>query len=143
MFSNALVIGILLGFAFNISGVPIPAPAVEALDMMVRTALPCALFGLGGILYRYRPEGDLRIIAYVCAISLLLHPAITYFLGRHTGLSIPEMRSAVLTASIAPGVNAYLFANMYGHAKRVAASSVLFSTALAVLTVWGWLYILP
>ena len=44
---------------------------------------------------------------------------------------------------MAPGVNAYLFANMYGVAKRVAASAVLIATALSVLTVWGWLSILP
>jgi hypothetical protein len=32
---------------------------------------------------------------------------------------------------------------MYGHAKRVAASSVLIATGLTVLTAWGWLQILP
>ena len=44
---------------------------------------------------------------------------------------------------MAPGVNAYLFANMYGVAKRVAASSVLIATALSVLTIWGWISVLP
>ena len=34
-------------------------------------------------------------------------------------------RSVVLTATMAPGVNTYIFANMYGVAKRVAATSVL------------------
>jgi hypothetical protein len=32
---------------------------------------------------------------------------------------------------------------MYGVALRVAASSVLIATALSILTVWGWLAILP
>ncbi|SMD05166.1 AEC family transporter [Primorskyibacter flagellatus] len=143
MFSNALILGIALGFAFNLGGIGLPDPAAEAIDMMVRTALPCALFGLGGILYRYRPEGDLRVIAFVCALSLILHPAITYMMGRSTGLTSAEMRSAVLTASMAPGVNTYLFANMYGRAKRVAASAVLISTALSIVTIWGWLHLLP
>jgi malonate transporter and related proteins len=40
---------------------------------------------------------------------------------------------------MAPGVNAYVFANMYGTAKRVAASSVLLGTAGSILTVWIWL----
>ncbi len=55
MFRNALVIGIALGFAVNLSGMPLPGVMDQALDMMVRAALPAALFSLGGVLYRYRP----------------------------------------------------------------------------------------
>jgi predicted permease len=44
---------------------------------------------------------------------------------------------------MATGVNGYLFADMYGSAKRVAASSVLIGTGLSVLTLWCWLAILP
>ena len=96
------------------------------------------------MLYRYRPEGDVKVIAFACALSLLVHPAITYGLGHGViGLPADRVRGAVLTAGMAPGVNAYLFANMYGAARRVAASSVLIGTALTVLTASGWLLVLP
>lgn len=62
MFRNALVVGIALGAVFNLFNVTLPAPFTDALDMMVRTALPAALFAMGGVLFRYRPEGDMRII---------------------------------------------------------------------------------
>jgi predicted permease len=110
---------------------------------MVRAALPAALFGLGGVLYRYRPEGDIKTILYVVCVSLILHPAIVWGVGRWNGLSTDAFRSAILTAAMAPGVNTYVFANMYGKAKRVAASSVLMGTALSILSVWLWLAILP
>jgi len=110
---------------------------------MTRAALPAALFGLGGVLYRYRPEGDMRTILFVVAVSLLLHPIIVWFLGRGVGLNVYEVRSAILTSAMAPGINAYVFANMYGRARRVAASSVLLATAISVLTVWAWLAVLP
>ncbi|SNR27298.1 AEC family transporter [Puniceibacterium sediminis] len=142
MFRNALVIGIALGLLFNLTGLSLPAPVTGALDMMIRTALPVALFGMGGVLYRYRPEGDLRVIAFVCVVALILHPAITWTMGKTFGLPRDAFRSAVLTASMAPGINAYVFANIYGRAKRVAASSVLIATAASVLTVWVWLAIL-
>ncbi len=142
MVRNPLVIGIVLGFAVNLLRVPQPAILAEALDLMVRAALPAALFGLGGVLVRYRPEGDARAIAFVCAISLVLHPAVTWGLGRAFALPQGEFRSAVLTAAMAPGVNAYIFANLYGRAKRVAASSVLAGTAASLLTVAGWLALL-
>ena len=143
MFSNALILGITLGFIVNFFGVPVPTVLWDAIDLMIRAALPAALFGLGGVLYRYRPEGDMRTILFVVAVSLLLHPAIVWALGTSYGLSVDAFRSAILTAAMAPGINAYVFANMYGKAKRVAASSVLLATALSIVTVWIWLTILP
>ncbi|MBP8931225.1 MAG: AEC family transporter, partial [Paracoccus sp.] len=114
-----------------------------AVKMMASAALPAALFALGGVLYRYRPEGEARAIVLCCVASLLLHPGVTFGLGKLFGLSVAEMRSAVVTASMAPGVNAYLFASLYGVAKRVAASAVLVATALSILTIWFWLNLLP
>lgn len=143
VFRNALVIGILLGFAVNLGGVSVPGVLADAVDMMTRAALPAALFGLGGTLYRYRPEGDMRTILYVVACSLVLHPAITWGLATLLGVGTGALRSAVLTAAMAPGVNAYVFANMYGVARRVAASAVLIATGLTVLTAWFWISVLP
>ena len=122
-----------------------PKFAVMAgVNMIAETAIPASLFGLGGALVRYRPEGDLRMIAMVCGISLLLHPAITWSLGRFAfALSTDQLRSAVMTAAMAPGVNAYLFADLYGSARRVAASAVLLATALSFFTIWFWLHVLP
>ena len=140
---NPLVIGIALGFMVNLTGLPLPGVFTDALDLLIRAAIPTALFGLGGVLFRYRPEGDLRTIAFVISISLVLHPALVWMFGKTTGLDTDQFRSAILTAASAPGVNAYLFANMYGVAKRVAASSVLLGTATMILSGWLWLTILP
>lgn len=143
MFSNALILGIILGFAVNLLSLPIPVVLWDAIDLMILAALPAALFGLGGVLYRYRPEGDMRTIMFVISVSLVIHPSIVWALGKANGLGTDAFRSGILTASMAPGINAYLFANIYGKAKRVAASSVLFGTAFCIITVWIWLSVLP
>ncbi len=142
MFSNTLILGIGLGFLFNVTGWSLPGAVNDALSLIIAAALPGALFALGGVLVQYRPEGDLRAIAMVCVISLLLHPIITWSMGTTLKVDDDLFRSTVLTASMAPGFNAYIFANMYGRAKRVAASSVLIATALSILTIWGWLAVL-
>ena len=143
MVSNALILGIALGVAVNLTGLPIPAPLQSGLDLIARAALPAALFGLGGVLVQYRPEGDLRTIAMVCFIALVMHPAITFGLGKAFALPQDALRSAVVTGAMAPGINAYIFANMYGVARRVAASAVLIGTGLSILTAWLWLGVLP
>ncbi len=143
MFHNSLVIGIALGFAVNLTGLSLPQVASDALDMMIRAALPAALFGLGGILCQYRIEGDMRIIGLICATSLVVHPAVAWGVGQGLGLSTDQIRASVLTGAMAPGVNTYIFANIYGVAKRSAASGVLIGTGVSILSVSAWLQILP
>lgn len=143
IFTQPLVIGIICGFIVNFSGLPLPGVVASAVDMMVKAAIPAALFGLGGILLRYRPEGDMKAIGFVSVLTLIVHPMITFGLGHLLGLTIDQTRSAVITAAMAPGVNAFLFANMYGVAKRVAASTVLLATGATIVTAWGWLHFLP
>jgi predicted permease len=143
MFNNALIVGITLGFIVNIGGIPLPAVFTDAVDLMIRAALPAALFGLGGVLYRYRPEGDMRTILFVVAVSLVLHPLIVWGFAKSNDLSDAALRSAIMTSAMAPGINSYVFANMYGTARRVAASAVLMGTGLSIFTVWIWLYLLP
>lgn len=142
MFSNALVLAILGGFAVNLTGLPIPGVVDDALSLIVRAALPAALFALGGVLLQYRPEGDMKAIAMVCAIALMVHPALVWSFGSALNLPQDAFRSGVLTAAMAPGFNAYIFANMYGRARRVAATSVLVATSGSILTVWLWLTVL-
>ena len=143
MMKNALFIAILLGLFVNIADVSLPKAFLDGTNMVATTALPAALFGMGGVLYQYRPEGDFGAIAWVVGISLLVHPAIVWSLGQLWDLSVSELRSAVLTSAMAPGINCYIFASMYNRAKRVAASGVLIATALSLLTIWCWLQILP
>ncbi|MCB6178685.1 AEC family transporter [Rhodobacter sp. Har01] len=142
--TQSLVIGILAGFAVNLAGDPLPGVVWSAVDMIAGSAIPIALFGLGGVLVRYRIEGDMGTVGMITAGSLLLHPAVAYGLGRWVfELEVPALRSAVVTAAMAPGVNAYMFAHMYGVAKRVNASAVLVATAVSVGTAWVWLALLP
>jgi len=142
MFRNALVLGIIAGFVFNFYNLSLPKPMDDAVDMIVLVALPTALFGMGGVLYQYRPAGDVGPIIMVVIISLLIHPSLVWMFGRAVALDQNAFRSAVVTSAMAPGINGFVFANMYGHGRRVAASVVLICTAASILTVWGWLALL-
>lgn len=141
MTSNALVIAIALAFVVNLTGIHIPGPVSDSISLLAQTALPTALFAVGGVLRRYKPEGDVRTILFICAVSLALHPSLSFLFGKAFGITKDSLRSVITTASMAPGLNAFLFANLYSCAKRVAASSVLIGTAISILTVSMWLII--
>ena len=142
MFRNALVLGILAGFVFNLCSLSLPNPIDDAVDMIVLVALPTALFGMGGFLYQYRPAGDIGPIIMVGIISLLMHPILVWTFGRALALDQNAFRSAVVTSAMAPGINGFVFASIYERGRRVAASVVLICTAASIFTVWGWLALL-
>jgi len=120
MFKNALMIGIGLGFLVNVSGLTLPKFATDSVDLMVQAALPAAIFGLGGVLTRYRIRDSLAPVVMVGALSLFLHPAIAYAFSYHVfELPVGMVRSAVLTASMAPGVNTFIFATMYSGGEHI------------------------
>lgn len=143
MFRNSLMIGLALGFIVNLGNIPLPDPVWAAVDLMVRAALPAALFGLGAILTRYKLSAQLPQALMVSVLSLIVHPSIAWLMTVEVFDLSPEfVRSAVVTAAMAPGINAYVFANMYDRAKGVAASVVLLGTGMSVLSVSVWLWAL-
>jgi predicted permease len=143
LFRNALMIGLALGFAVNLLAIPLPGPVRGAVDMMADAALPAALFGLGGVFTRYAIRASLAEAGMIAGLSLLVHPAIAYGLS-HAAFGLPEgfVRSAVVTAAMAPGVNSYVFASLYSRGQAQAASAVLLATGLSVLTVSAWIALL-
>lgn len=140
---NPVVIGIALGFATNLLDVALWQPVQAWLDMAARAALPVALFGLGAVLTRYKLSHRVQEPLMVVSLSLLVHPLITWLLCTQVfELSLALTRSAVVTAAMAPGINAYMFAHMYNRAEDVAANAILIGTVLTVFTASGWLLVL-
>lgn len=143
MIRNPLVIALMMGFVVNLGNITVPAPLMDAISMMVGASVPAALFAVGGVLVQYKIEGDWRIVIVICMITLLVHPTLVWIFGSFAHLSGEQFRSALITAAVAPGINTYVFANIYDRAKRVAASSVLVTTSASLFSVWFWLSLLP
>lgn len=142
-FRNALMIALALGFMVNLSGLELPEPVMSAVEMVANSALPAALFALGGVLTRYAIRSSLGEAGMITVLSLIVHPGIAYVLSALVfDLPIEFVRAAVITAAMAPGVNSYVFASLYGRGQAQAASAILLATGMSVLTVSAWLTIL-
>lgn len=142
MFRNSMMIGIGLGFIVNLSGIALPGALLAAIELLARAALPVALFALGGVLTRYTLAKSVGEAGLIVVLSLIVQPAITLLLSWQLELPQATTRSIVLMSTVAPGLNAYLFASMYNRGTEAAASAVLLSTILASFTVSTWLILL-
>ena len=142
MLGNALTLGIALGFICNLGGIVLPEPVEAAVDIVAASALPVALFGLGGALTRYAIRSDISVAIMVSILSVMVFPAIAWGLSVALALPEPMMRAVVVLAAMPSGMNGYLFAAMYNRAEGAAASAVLLATALSIPTITFWLWAL-
>gem|GEM_PF-35681 len=142
MFKNTLMIGIALGFLVNFSGFELPQFLSIPVDMMTSAALPCALFGLGGLLARYALAEQLAESSVLSGVSLILSPIIAFLICTLFGVPETSRNVVVLLAAIPPGLNAYLFASLYSRGLRTASSNVLIGTVLSVFSISFWLWML-
>jgi predicted permease len=97
---------------------------------------------LGGTLARYSLKTSLGEAGSISAISLVLHPGISLAICHLLNVPDKLTSAVVLMAAMAPGVNSYLFASMYHRGESTAASTVLLGTAVSILSVSTWLWIL-
>ena len=105
------------------------------------TAGPVSLFAMGMSLTRYGLRGDLFSAIVVSVLSLTLMPAIVYTLGV---AMLPPLwlKVAVLTAACPAGINSYLFAVYFKSNEKLAATTIVVSTLISVVSISVWLTIL-
>ena len=140
---NNLTLGILLGIGFNLLKLKFSAFTVELFKLGTSWIIPISLFTMGGVLYHYRISRDYKIPVAIISVSLLIQPSLVYFLGvKFSDIEIELLRNAVIMAAMAPGLNAYFFANMYGECRDVVATTILASTMLTVFSSTLWIYFL-
>lgn len=140
--TNAIVLGILAGLVWRVTGLPLASHVDEVTKLLGGVAGPLALLALGMSLTRCGLSGDLLPSVIVSALSLAVMPAIVFYLGSRLGLPPLWLKGAVLTAASPAGVNAYLFAAYFQFGEKLAATMVLVSTVLSVVTLSAWLTVL-
>ncbi|WP_284760110.1 AEC family transporter [Agrobacterium sp. fls2-241-TYG-188a] len=138
---NPLVIAVVLGLCFNLSGLPMPLVMMTVIDQISAIAGPTALISLGMALTKYPIRGNLRIAVTMTAFKLILLPACVWVAAHALGLSPAWTAALVLTSCVPTGINSWLLANRFGIGHSVAASTISISTLFGVLTVsaWAWL----
>ncbi len=143
IFYNNLAIGILLGIGFNILKFEFSVNTMELLRIGTVWIIPVSLFTMGGVLYFYRITNSYKITITIIFTSLFLQPAVVYSLGVYIwNIDLYYLRNAVIMAAMAPGLNAYFFANMYDSCRATVATTICVSTALTIFSSSFWIYIL-
>lgn len=132
--SNPIIVAILSGTLFGLSGLELPGPIDGALSTVGSAAGPLALLVLGMGISRYGVREGLTQSLAICAIKLVVQPVVVWLLASWLGLPLLERQVVVLLGSLAVGANVYLMAAQFETLQGPVAGSLVLSTALAALT---------
>ncbi|MEZ2333560.1 AEC family transporter [Mesorhizobium sp. RCC_202] len=139
LFINPLIIGILAGLAWRISGVPMPDLVERLVDTLADTAGPVALFAMGLSLRRFGISGNIRPALALSVLKLFLMPALVLVFVWLLGLPPLTAKVAVVVAALPSGINSYLIAVQFNTGQALASNQMTLATASAVLTTSIWL----
>jgi predicted permease len=133
---NPIVMGLLLGFLVNRTGMTLPGPVDRLAELMGGAAVPCALFAMGASLASYPFAGEGSAAVTLTVLKLVLHPLLVWTVAVPI-LSLEGLwvAVAVVMGGMPSGVNVYLFGARYGAAPSVAARTVLLTSLLSMGTI--------
>ncbi len=132
---NPIILALVAGIAYGATGQLLPGAAERFLALLGGAAAPCALFALGASLTSFEIRGDMKETLAIVAMKLLVHPAIMAVLAFYV-FHLPPLAAivAIITAAVPSGANVFIMARQYDIYLGRAASAVLISTALSVVT---------
>ncbi len=132
---NPIILALLAGFAWRLTGQPLPGPIDRVTAMLSGAASTLALFALGASLAGFRLTGNVRQAAAVATFKLAVHPAATWLVAsRLLHLSPLAVTIATLSAALPTGANVFILARQYQCEQEASASAIVISTALSALT---------
>ena len=135
VFSNPVIIALLLGFGWNLLALPLSGPIEALAQLLGQAAAPCALFATGAALSQYRIAGNLAESLWLVGLKIIIQPLLVWLLAAQV-FQLPPLWTAVavLIAALPTGVNVYIFAQRYKTGIATATTTIFLSTALSLLT---------
>ena len=139
---NPLIVSTVLGLAWSVAGLPLPAPLAAFARMFGDALTGTALFSIGLGLSVSALRHDWRASAALSVVKLLVVPAVVWVVARACGLNPFQTLAAVICAAVPTAKTAYVLAGEYGVEHDLVAATVSMTTLLSMATLLGWLYVL-
>ena len=139
---NPMVLSTLIGLAWAIAGLPIPAPVAAYLNILAAALTPCALFAIGLGLSIDGLRANLKASGVLAVIKLVIMPLIVYGLCVVSGLNPLYTIAAVVCAAVPTAKTVYVLAHENKVEEPLVAATISITTVLSVVTLIGWLYLL-
>jgi predicted permease len=139
---NPMVLSTLIGLAWTITGLPMPASLAAYMNIFAAALTPCALFAIGLSLSVEEIRSNLMASIVLAVVKLVIMPLIVYGLCVASGLNPLYTVAAVICAAVPTAKTVYILAGEYKVEEPLVAATVSITTLVSVATLMGWIYAL-
>lgn len=140
---HPVVLPVLLGLAWNLTGLGLHPVLDQTLQGLGSAAVPVCLVLIGLSLAQYGLAGGIRSAVAVSALKLVVLPTLVLVVA-HWGFGLTGTPLAVLVmmAALPVGSNALIFAQRYGNLQAEATVAIVVSTLAFGATATLWITVL-
>lgn len=135
VFKNPVVIGIITGSAWGLTGWELPQVVDKTLGYVSSATTPIALIVVGMGLAQHSFSAALPRGLTISTLKIVIHPIIVYCIARLIGLDIMTTNACVLTAALPVAINVYLMASEFRSEEGAASNAIFVSTMLSALLI--------
>ncbi|MFK7697979.1 AEC family transporter [Pseudomonas caspiana] len=125
---------ILIGLLYSTTGLTIPLPLDQTLQLIGSAFSPIALMLVGATLAINKDLGHIKTGLLLALTKNCIHPLVMFTLGILVGLKGVGFKVMILSAALPIGANVYLYATRYKVAEQEVTASIAASTVLALVT---------
>ncbi len=136
--ANPLIIGIVAGAAWRLTGWPLPALGERLVGALGGIGGTIALFAMGMSLRKFGISGNIGAGLAVEIVKLVVMPAMTLGFLLTAGMSGPVAEALLIASAMPSGVNSYLIATRFGTGQALASNAMTIGTASAIATTAFW-----
>ena len=140
--TNPIILSILLGFAWSLLRLPLPAIGDTTVDYVGRCATPLGIIAMGASFQWEKARQSAGPALVSTFIKLFGLCALFLPLGVHLGFRKDLLVAALVMCGSSTTISCFVMAKGMGHKGDLTISTVMLTTLLSAFSLTFWLFIL-
>lgn len=138
---NPMILGAIVGALCRIVELPIPMPVLKPVAQIAAATTPVALIILGASFHGGSYHTHLPQLIFSVASRLVLVPAVVLVCAVALGFRGVELVTLIAIFATPCAVAGFAMAQQMQADAELAGNSVVYSSALACFTIFGWVFL--
>jgi len=140
--TNPIIIGIVLGFAWSLLRIPMPAIMEKTVTNVANIATPLGLMAMGAAFDWKKAFAKMK--PALTAVMIKLAGFVLIFLPIAIKMGFREEKLVALLVMLgsATTISCYVMAKNMGHEGTLTSSVIMLTTLFCAFTLTGWLFVL-
>ena len=140
VFSNRMIVGILLGAALAFLRVPLPVVVTKPIEYIAMLTTPLSLLCLGGSINMKERGTKLKLAAVASALKVVIFPLIYLPMAYALGFRGVDLLTLLVMLGVPTAIASYAMAIQLKGDHTIASMTIVMTTGASLFTLTGFIY---